>query len=78
MTRTYADEEWDRIEASWTATDDEPWSWTCGSCGDTMARAAIEGHDCDPLAPARGCLVGTLLGLLAWAAIAVVVGRVVR
>ena len=32
----------------------------------------------DPLAPARGCLLGTLLGLLCWAAIAVVVWRVVR
>ena len=32
----------------------------------------------DALAPARGCLVGLVLGLLVWAGIAAIIWRLVR
>lgn len=35
-------------------------------------------HDVDPLAPARGCLIGLALGTAFWLVVAVIVWRVNR
>ena len=51
----------------------EPVAPDCPMCADPLQLECV-----DPLAPARGCLVGLVLGLLAWAAIAAVVWRITR
>ena len=68
---------------TWTAADpltvEEPWAWTCGDCGETMARDAISAHcAAHATAPARGALLGMVLGALCWVAIAVLAWRMLR
>jgi len=67
----YASEEWDRMTRA-DPTPLEPWSWTCGTCGEEMPRDAIAGHDHD--APTGGAIVW----LLAAVVVALVVVVIVR